>query len=476
MTTLDGLARWYRWLLRAYPRWHRRERGAEMLTTLLDAAEPGQRRPHPRDAADLLLGGLRCRFTLPRRPSFEAHLAYAVVVAAFAGLAAAALAGQAAWPVAAPAPRIAAAQAAADAALPLPASGPPSRYDDALALNYGEETGPRALRQGSARVEYSYVAPADQPVADIVEQAHARLLAAGWQVRATTRGDHVAEFWAGKDGQVVHVRGYFGLSTVEPVTVFVYHRAARWITPLVGVAGCAGLAAGWLLAVWTLRRFWRHGLRGRAVALLFATPGLVGAGTSLLAGAYESLVVGLEEGWAPNDALFAAAALDEVGPLAGIAAVGLAVASAVLALRPRSGPPGPVTVERLWRYGLWSLTGVHLAFAAAWVTVVALFLARGQRLLDADGPMDLIPFGYHPMNPFMWVYAALALLYLFGFLASPALLSVSVPLLVTGRRVARVAGVRTAWVALLLATATAVALPIATSTPLGHDATTWWLD
>ncbi|MEH1128895.1 hypothetical protein [Micromonospora sp. CPCC 206061] len=473
---MDGLRRWYRWLLLAYPRWYRRERGAEMLTTLLDAARPGQRRPDPRDALDLLLRGGRRRFAVPRGPAYPAHLVYAVAVAAFAGLAAAAIAGQLAWPVAAPAPQPVAAQAAADTAMPLPASGPPGRYDDPLALNYGVETGPRALRQGSARLEYNYVAPADRPVTAVVEQAHARMAAAGWQVRTLQHGHHVAEFWASDGGQVVHVRGYFALSTVDPVTVWVYSQADRWMTPLVGGAGCAGLAAGWLLAVWTLRRFWLHGLRGRLVAVLFAAPGLLGVGVSLLAGAYEGLVVGLEDGWAPNDSLFAAAAFAEAGPLAGIAVAGLALASVVLALPARSGPPSPGTRERLWRYGLWSLTSVHLAFAAAWGLVVALFLAHGQRLLDANGPMDLIPFGYHPMNPFMWLYATLALLYLFGFLASPALLSVSVPLLVTGRRVARAAGLRTAWLALLVAAVSAVALPIAMSTPLGHDAMTWWLD
>jgi hypothetical protein len=478
VTTMDpdsGLRRWYRRLLRAYPRWYRRERGAEMLTTLLDAAEPGQRRPHPRDALDLLLGGLRCRFALPRRPMFEAHLVYAVLVAAFAGLAAAAVAGQVAWPVAAPPPRAAAALATAETAITLPTSAPPSRYDNPLELNYGTETGPRAFRQGSARIEYYYVAPADPEVAGVIRQAHARLAAAGWQVHPPHLDDRVTEFWASKDGQVVQVRGYDGLSTVEPITVMVYSRAARWMTPLVGGAGCAGFAAGWLLAAWTLRRFWRHGLRGRLVAALLAAPALFAAGISLLVGAYKGLVVGLENGWAPNDSLFAAAALDEVGPLAGIGAAGLVLASLVLALPGRSGP-SPVTAERVWRYGLWTLTSVHLAFAAAWGVVVALFLANGRRLLDADGPMDLIPFGYHPMNPFMWLYAILALLYLFGFLASPALLSVSVPLLVTGRRVAHAAGLRTAWLALLLAAATAVALPIATSTPLGHDAMTWWLD
>lgn len=41
----DHLRRCYQRRLRAYPRWYRRERGAEILTVLLDAAAPGQRRP-----------------------------------------------------------------------------------------------------------------------------------------------------------------------------------------------------------------------------------------------------------------------------------------------------------------------------------------------------------------------------------------------------------------------------------------------
>ena len=56
----------YRRLLLAYPGWHRRERGLEMLTTMLDAAEPGRRRPAVADVLDILWGGLRCRFRPPR--------------------------------------------------------------------------------------------------------------------------------------------------------------------------------------------------------------------------------------------------------------------------------------------------------------------------------------------------------------------------------------------------------------------------
>ncbi|GAA4690380.1 hypothetical protein [Phytohabitans rumicis] len=459
----DALERWYRWLLRAYPRRYRSLRGTEMLTTLLDAAEPGQRRPHPRDAVDLLLGGARCRFAVPRG---QAYLAVAVVVAAFAGLTAAAAAGRLAWPAAAPEPSLAAAQAAAAVAMPLPQSGPPSRYDDPLALD-----------QGSARVEFSYVAPADRPVADVVRQSHGRLAADGWRVGPLEPGDHLIEFSASKGDHLVQVRGYFGLSNVDSLTVWVSGRVAHWLAPAVGGALCAGAAAGWLLAAWALRRFRRHGLRARLAAGVLAAPGLLATGSALFAGAYQALAVGPKDGWTPHDSLFAAAALAAVGPLAGLAAAALALAAVVVALPVRPDPPAPTPPERAWRYRLWGMAGTHLAFAAAWCTVVVLFLVRGQHLLGpVNDPKELIPFGYHPMNPFMWLYAALALLYLFGFMASPVLLSISVPLLVTGRRVARRAGLWAAWRTLLLAAATAVLLPIMTFTPLGQEATTWWLD
>jgi hypothetical protein len=55
--------RWYRLLLLAYPRAWRHEHGAEIRTTLLEASQtqPGQRPPEPRQAASLLMGGLRTR-------------------------------------------------------------------------------------------------------------------------------------------------------------------------------------------------------------------------------------------------------------------------------------------------------------------------------------------------------------------------------------------------------------------------------
>jgi hypothetical protein len=57
---VSALERRCRWL-RAYPAWYRRDRGGEMLGTLLEASPPGARWPSFRDARALVIGGARVR-------------------------------------------------------------------------------------------------------------------------------------------------------------------------------------------------------------------------------------------------------------------------------------------------------------------------------------------------------------------------------------------------------------------------------
>jgi hypothetical protein len=87
------LARRYRRWLLAYPRTYRRERGPEILATLLDTAGPGRSRPAAREAALLLRHGLGRRVAEFGRRAF--------VVAAFAavlgGLSGVALGSWLAW-------------------------------------------------------------------------------------------------------------------------------------------------------------------------------------------------------------------------------------------------------------------------------------------------------------------------------------------------------------------------------------------
>lgn len=71
---MSPLERRCRTLLRAYPRWYRRQRGDEMLATLLEASQPGQRRPSARDARALIMGGLRVRATQDQRLTTGANL------------------------------------------------------------------------------------------------------------------------------------------------------------------------------------------------------------------------------------------------------------------------------------------------------------------------------------------------------------------------------------------------------------------
>ena len=71
---MSALERRCRTLLRAYPRWYRRQRGEEMLATLLEASRPGQRWPSARDARALITGGLRVRAAQDQRLTTGASL------------------------------------------------------------------------------------------------------------------------------------------------------------------------------------------------------------------------------------------------------------------------------------------------------------------------------------------------------------------------------------------------------------------
>ena len=79
---MSPLERRSRSLLRAYPRWYRRQRGDEMLATLLEASQPGQRWPSARDTRALLIGGLRVRATQDQRLTTAANLRLAAQLGA----------------------------------------------------------------------------------------------------------------------------------------------------------------------------------------------------------------------------------------------------------------------------------------------------------------------------------------------------------------------------------------------------------
>ena len=82
----ERLARRYRRWLLAYPRAYRRERGPEILATLLDAAGSGQSRPAAREAALLLRHGLGRRVAEFGRRAFVVA-AFAAVLGGLSGIA-----------------------------------------------------------------------------------------------------------------------------------------------------------------------------------------------------------------------------------------------------------------------------------------------------------------------------------------------------------------------------------------------------
>ncbi len=86
-----------------------------------------------------------------------------------------------------------------------------------------------------------------------------------------------------------------------------------------------------------------------------------------------------------------------------------------------------------------------------------------------------MPYSHSAANPLMWLYAAVYLLPPLGVLASPALLTLSIPLLVTGRRTfpGQTAGIRR-W--LLVAAVTALVVPMIAFSALGRDVGTWLAD
>jgi len=461
----DALERSYRRLLLAYPRRYRRERGTEILTTLLDAARPGQRRPTRREAIDLLLGGLRRRLAIPRGPI---PVMAATVVALLAALGAAAGTGWLTWRAAAPQPDLAAASAAVEVAIPLPPARDPLLFDNPLEL-----AGDANFDPASARLNFQYAVPAATIPTQVSDARH-RLVAAGWQA-GDIRDDHgLLSFWAARGDHVVQVGGYpHDPGATEPLWAEVRGRAPGWIAPAVLAGALLGAAVGWLAAGWVLRR-------SRPAVVVCGGLGLFMGAPVLLSAAYYLVAAVATHGWSTMDALFPALALVEVQPLGQLAAAWLLLAGLVAALPRRAG----AAPEHPWRMGLWAAASAHLAFAVAWCVVVGLYLGRlaangGDRQGMVGGaydPKDLVPFGLSGANPFTWVYALLTLLYLFGFLASPGLLTVSVPLLVATRRTLAVASGRIAWRVLLVAAVTALVLPVATATPLGRDALTWWMD
>jgi hypothetical protein len=257
----ERLSRQYRRLLLAYPGPYRRRHGAEILTTLLDAAGPGRGRPTMTEVRDVVGGGLRQRFRLPVG---RLMLLTAVLGALTVGGLGAAAGSAAGW---------------ATAATPTDAA-----VGDLLDRAAGEPLEHYATRQpGPLGLRSQIIVSGVGPTTGALDAVRGRLEAAGWQVEPTPvdpasggRPDHRTDLIAEGHGPVLLVwAADWGGQT--SVSVVASPSTPPLVVPLTVAGALLGLLAGWLLAGrvgYRVRRSppWQRmfvgGLAGGAILLL----------------------------------------------------------------------------------------------------------------------------------------------------------------------------------------------------------------
>ena len=261
------LERAYRRLLLAYPGRYRRRHGTEIVTTLLEMAEPGRRRPARADTWHLLASGLRQRFRLPAgRPlAWVAAVLITLITGAF-GAAAGSWAG-------------------AQTFAPLPEQ---AALAERVTGTGGGDTWVHDTSSWSHTAQFT-----DTEVAHTwqIEPARQRLHADGWQIEPVTPVAGSAHefdpatgttidipmrnsgFRATKDGVQVSVRAFLADSRIAPtgsVGTSTWASATPVFLPLIVAGTVIGLAAGWLLAAagaYRVRRSRRPRLAAATCAL-----------------------------------------------------------------------------------------------------------------------------------------------------------------------------------------------------------------
>ncbi|WP_250036597.1 hypothetical protein [Paractinoplanes maris] len=263
-TRTRRLTRGYRRWLMAYPRSYRRDRGPEILATLLDAAEPGRSRPAAREAARLLRHGLGRRVAEFGRRAF--------VVAAFAavlgGLSGIALGSWLAWRDVDPmAPTRAAALRLAPTVLPGTFDNKADQYGRSTFWNpYSKNSlhGGTGVRAGRTSVTGN-VPPGvgfEQAAAAVQQQMRAQ----GWRDVKTTVHRYGPATSPAADAEVTGTRdGYLAAVVVSPENGMVLD--LMWAEPPghvrdTVIGGLAGALFGALLGLATSKRMRRHS-RGR---------------------------------------------------------------------------------------------------------------------------------------------------------------------------------------------------------------------
>ncbi|GAA4967277.1 hypothetical protein [Actinoplanes utahensis] len=290
----ERLERHYRRLLLAYPRSYRRQHGTEIVTTLLEMAEPGRRRPAAGEAWHLLASGVQQRFRVPRRSlAVLAAVLVAVTLGAF-GAAAGSWAGERTF---AELPSETAANELVAIAVENPDESGVGHPRETIQPNQWNEPGLAGRVHLTALLEQTQPGPTPMWT---VEQTRDRLAAAGWTITEFTvrplnpeppevlaaRGTHAryehlrraARLTAERDGlvlygQVTDAIGPPTLDNLPPgVTMYngvleaaVFARRTGEYLPLT-VAG--GVLAGWLLVAGLTYRTRGSRSRHRTAAVL----------------------------------------------------------------------------------------------------------------------------------------------------------------------------------------------------------------
>lgn len=267
---MDRLGRAYRRLMHVYPAWYRRDRGLEILTTLLDDAAPGQHRPRFADVAGLISGGLRARARPPR--------------------------SLVAWPVTIMVSLSVAVAAASAAVLVSGYPGPPTEEEAIVAatIAVGPPTynvpGPvlhcpcayqgghdQVVRTDEEPMRYdnTFVYYAVSEVERNSVRARQRLVAAGWSVSAQQAADN-PDYIASSDDLDLWVSTWplpaVPNERAANLTVIVHKRVSASTVWGVAAAAIAGLITGWLIGVWALHRYYHHSLRRRGFIRIAARP------------------------------------------------------------------------------------------------------------------------------------------------------------------------------------------------------------
>jgi len=294
----EALRQRYQWLLLAYPRWYRRERGLEILTTLLDAAAAGQRWPAAREAADIIGRGVWCRLRPPR----PVYLVAFVPVSLFAAFTAAAVAIWLALTLFAPVPTDEVAAAVARAATgqaPRDLPGPAASCNDVYCHEQWSPGGDQVVTEDrpfydgnhlDAVVVGYWIADDDMP--GWIDNARRRLAADGWSLGPLTTQEDGFRGFAAETPELQLRMSAFPSDPGGPTPPLMYPRAAvvvqskapAGLSTLSGVAFAVGLLIGWLLTGRVVRRLGRRPSR----ANIFASSGLVAVG---LAGLVDGLLL-----------------------------------------------------------------------------------------------------------------------------------------------------------------------------------------